>query len=154
MARGKYAERTRTRREAEDRYKSALAESNRLRSELHRIRSLETQNHELLRAVRDLREQVEQGSSARVQNLEAEVAFLRTDRNLLQEKVDRSWDRMAHAIIALASTNAAKKNSSDWWEQVTAVANHLVRSGPKTQLFDGLPLELQRILMRRALETA
>lgn len=77
MSKGKYAEKARSRVDAETRYQLAVIESNHLRADLHELRKVQQENAVLHERLADLRERVRINSSDEVQRWETKAEYWR-----------------------------------------------------------------------------
>jgi hypothetical protein len=132
MTKGRYADKTRTRREAEARYAGELRESDRLRARLHELRSLEGENRRLREALDTARDQAAQGSSDRVVALEIENAVLEGTVSGLTLKIEKQIAAYRHdlavALDLLGQAGDLYGRSSAWYELVAAFLDEVCDS--------------------------
>jgi len=105
MSKGKYAERAKNKREADQRHAIAVAEGNRLRRQVHELRSLREENETLKRKVANLiekgRPEVEELRSALDEIYEAMDKLTKDQREILQflnERQARLWEIIAKTL--------------------------------------------------------
>jgi hypothetical protein len=93
MTKGKYAEKARSRVDAETRYQLAVVEGNHLRRELHELRKVRQDNTVLRDRISTLEEQVQVGSSDEVERWKTKAEYWR-----LHTKVADAYVHLSNAI--------------------------------------------------------
>ncbi len=117
MARGKYAERGRSKQDADRRHAIAVAEANDLRRKVHELRHLRTENEALKQRTIHLQAQVDERSSDRVEDMQERLAFLEADREQLIFSWESTKDSALVGLMNLIDT-IAPRGSRRWWELV------------------------------------
>lgn len=127
MAKGKYAERSRHKADADRRHAVAVAEGNALRRQVRELRHLRDENAGLLQVNADLRRQIAEASSERENELsellkeaiqtmdEMHAGYQRDAAEQL-----RKWDHLLEELTRYPKTEA-------WWGAITAVSRQSIR---------------------------
>jgi hypothetical protein len=104
MTRGRYAERSRHKREADVRYAMALKEADETRAKLQEVRTLREEVRQLKEANQRLRTQIRESAAPEVERLEAKIQELMTRLVENDRYVADIMEKWSRAVDYLVST--------------------------------------------------